>query len=99
VPQIGNLGFPGGAAPALAARFPLFRNRQLFRPIVTGGDVEGAVYGAIFVDFAGSVGLDLAASAYFAANAITFGEYRAFIRQKHPEHAETLETVRGFWDL
>lgn len=97
--QLGNLGLPGGAAPAPALRLPLLLNRQQLRPTVTGGDVEGAVYGAIFVDFAASVGLDLAASSYFAANAITFGEYRAFIRQKHPAHAETLENARGFWGL
>jgi hypothetical protein len=79
--------------------FPIALNRQFRKPAFTGGDVEGAVYGAIFVDFAASVGLDFAASSYFKANAITFGEYRDFINQNHPEHAATLETVRVFWGL
>ena len=73
--------------------------RLLRRPTVTGGDVEGAVYSAIFVDFARFVGLDFAASAYFEANALTFGQYREFIRTEHPQHADTLEQVRGFWGL
>ncbi len=67
--------------------------------MITGGDVEGAVFGAIFVDFASTVGLDFAASTYFAANALTFGEYRGFINKHHPEHSETLEQVRRFWGL
>lgn len=73
--------------------------RFVIRPIVTGGDVEGAVYGAIFVDFARFVGLDFAASSYFKANALTFGQYRTFINDHHPEHAARLETVRVFWGL
>lgn len=86
--------------PSPPSAFPLRQgNRQLVRPTVTGGAVEGAVYAAIFVDFAASVGLDFAASSYFAANAITFGEYRAHINSNHPEHAQTLEAVRSFWRL
>ena len=92
--------FPGTvAATPPSPRFPLLRNRLLFRPTVTGGDVEGAIYSAIFVDFAATVGLDFAASSYFAANAITFGEYRAFINNQYPEHSETLEQVQLFWRL
>jgi hypothetical protein len=86
-------------APSPPPRFPLLRNRILLRPTVTGGDVEGAIYGAIFVDFAATVGLDFAASSYFAANAITFGEYRTFINDHHPQHAQALEAARSFWGL
>jgi hypothetical protein len=71
--------------------------RLLRRPTVTGGDVEGAVYTAIFLDFAALVGLDLAASSYFAANALTIGQYREFIAANHPEHLAALDTVRDFW--
>jgi hypothetical protein len=91
---------PGGLGPQPPRGFPIVRgDRRWVRPTVTGGAVEGAVYAAVFVDFAASVGLDFAASSYFAANAITFGEYRAFINGNHPEHAQTLETVRSFWGL
>jgi hypothetical protein len=84
----------GGFQPATRAL-----GRALLSPVLTGGSVEGAVYGAIFVDFAATVGLDFAASCYFKANALTFGEYRSFINAQHPEHAETLEEVRNFWGL
>jgi hypothetical protein len=91
------LGAVGGTPPTPS--FPIVRNRLLLRPSVTGGDVEGAIYSAIFVDFAAAVGLDFAASSYFAANAITFGEYRTFINNNHPQHAAALETARTFWGL
>jgi hypothetical protein len=80
-------------------RFPLLWTRGLLRPTVTDGNVEGAIYSAIFVDFAATVGLDFAASSYFAANAINFDEYRTFINDEHPQHARALETARNFWRL
>lgn len=90
--------FPATALPP-TQRSSLLRSRFLRRPTVTGGDVEGAVYSAIFVDFASAVGLDLAASSYFAANAITFGEYRSYIESQFPEHSQALERARRFWGL
>ena len=99
IPFAGRLrGSFRGPSPSRA--LPIVRcNRLWVRPTVTGGAVEGAVYAAVFVDFAASVGLDFAASSYFAANAITFGEYRTYINSNHPEHAQTLDTVRKFWGL
>jgi hypothetical protein len=92
-PPIGGGAQPGpGPMPALDIHI-------LHAPTVTGGDVEGAVYSAIFVDFASRVGLDLAASSFFSANALTFGEYQAFINNRHPQHAATIEAVRKFWKL
>lgn len=68
-------------------------------PRFTGGDCEGAVYGAIFTDFAQDAGLDVAASAFFKANALTFGEYRDFIHREMPQHDAALERARAFWRL
>jgi hypothetical protein len=90
-----NLGGYGNTVSIPASPVP----RNLLQPILSGGDVEGAVYGAIFADFARFTGLDFAVSAYFKANAITFGEYRGFINRRHPEHAEILEEICGFWGL
>jgi hypothetical protein len=90
-----NLGGGGNTIPAPAARV----SRDLLQAIVTGGDVEGAVYSAIFVDFASFVGLDFAASSFFEANALTFGQYREFINDQYPQHSGTLEQVRSFWGL
>lgn len=69
------------------------------KPRISGGDVEGAVYAAIFVDFASRVGLNFAASSYFKANALSFGEYRNFIRERYSDRAAELEAVRSFWSL
>jgi hypothetical protein len=104
IPQLPNLNLGplggGGGAIGLAIGSLFFRLTRLFRrATVTGADVEGAIFGAIFVDFAGFVGLNFAASSYFAANALTFGQYRTFINDKHPEHAASLELVRRFWGL
>lgn len=92
---------PGGRArffPAVRSILGSFI-RLFHQPTVTNGDVEGAVYSAIFVDFANRVGLDFAASSYFEANALTFGQYRDFINTQHPEHSAALEQVRQFWGL
>jgi hypothetical protein len=75
------------------------RERRFRRPIVTGDDVEGAVFGAIFVDFAREVGLGLAASIYFEANALNFGQYWTFVDAEYPQHADALEDARIFWKL
>ena len=60
------------------------RSRRFRRPIVTGSDVEGAVFGAIFIDFAREVGLPLAASLYFEAQALDFGRYREVCQHPLP---------------
>jgi hypothetical protein len=90
-----RLAIPTGPVPRLQ---PIDRHTRR-RPKYTGGDREGAVYGAIFTDFAMSVGLDVAASAYFKANALTFGEYRDFIHRTMPQHDAALEKARVFWGL
>ena len=86
---------PGAAHLAETIR----RSRIFRRPVVTGSDVEGAVFGAIFVDFAWAVGLPLAASIYFEAGALDFGRYQRYVNDQYPQHADRLETVREFWDL
>lgn len=98
LPHLPPLPGGGGTQPGTAPQ-PALDIHVLHRPVVTSGDVEGAVYSAVFVDFASRVGLDLAASSFFAANALTFGEYQAFINSRHPEHAATIEGVRQFWRL
>jgi hypothetical protein len=94
-PDGNNLDGGGDTVTIPASRVP----RDLLQPVVSGGDVEGAVYGAIFADFARFTGLDFAASAYFKANAITFGKYRKFINDRHPEYTEVLDEACDFWGL
>jgi hypothetical protein len=82
-----------------ARRFLVQITRIFRRPEVVGGDVEGAVYSAIFVDFASAVGLDFAASSYFEANAVTIDEYQQFIDDQHPEHSTALDRALSFWGI
>ncbi|HST05630.1 MAG TPA: hypothetical protein VLQ48_12965 [Chloroflexia bacterium] len=95
----GNTG--GGAPLPGSLHLAPAVSRLLRQPMagLTGGDMEGAVYAAIFADFGSQVGLDFAASTYFKANALTFGEYRAFVNSHHPEHSAALEAARSFWGL
>jgi hypothetical protein len=72
------------------------------RRVARGGNLEGAVYGAIFVHFAKNVGLRTAVNAYFqsaAAGAITFGGYKSWVADNLPEHLAALENVQETWDL
>jgi hypothetical protein len=98
-PGFPALGGGGGVTAAGTGPRPALDIHILHKPVVTEDDVEGAVYSAIFVDFASRVGLDLAASSYFAANALTFGEYETFIKNTHPELTDTIASVRKFWKL
>jgi hypothetical protein len=90
-----NLGGASNNTRASAAPTP----RDMLQPNVSGGNVEGAVYGAIFADFASSVGLDFAVTSYFQANAINFDQYHEFINDQHPGHSARMEQVRRFWGL
>ena len=46
-----------------------------------GRDVEGAVMGVLFIDFADSplTGLDYVVNSYITSNALSFDDYRNFI--------------------
>jgi hypothetical protein len=70
--------------------------------VIAGPDDEGAVYGCIFVDFARSVGLRMAVSAYLrsaSAQAASFGEYKDWIREHQPEHLPELTEAQARWGL
>ena len=83
------------------------RVAELDGPLATGtvtpndglesSSVEGAVYGAIFLDLARrtGVGLSRAVRAYFDSRAITFGQFRTFVDDQRPELSAALDDVRG----
>lgn len=92
LPPSNNLG--GRLAP-VGRRVPL-------RPLFTGGDDEGAVFGAIFVDFASRTSLDTAVSAYLnsARDGVrTFGQYRTWIRDNFPSETAALDNAAAVWVL
>jgi len=69
---------------------------------LSGSDDEGSVYGCIFVDFARRVGLRTAVNAYLrsaASGAITFGQYRNWIRDNRPQHLTAIDAARATWGL
>lgn len=69
-------------------------------PLITGGDdVEGAVYGAIFLDFARRVGLRETAGHYFRSKAISFDAYRNFINTTEAAFTNEMTAVVNTWDL
>jgi hypothetical protein len=68
----------------------------------SGSDDEGSVYGCIFVDFARRVGLRTAANAYLrsaASGALSFGEYKIWVSDNHPEHLNALQAAQQTWGL
>jgi hypothetical protein len=67
-----------------------------------GSDDEGSVYGCIFVDFARRVGLRTAANAYLrsaSSGALTFGEYKTWVKDNRPEHLNALKAAQQTWGL
>ncbi|KAK4888027.1 hypothetical protein LTR27_013016 [Elasticomyces elasticus] len=64
-----------------------------------GGDNEGAVYGAIFLDYAHRTTLKDAVDAYHLSKALSFGEYKTWIEIHRPAHANHIGAVAQTWDM
>lgn len=69
-------------------------------PDLTGNNVEGAVYGAIYLDFARRVGLREAVSLVLESNATSFSEFRNFVRGKGDSNlTSAINAVRNTWGM
>jgi hypothetical protein len=66
---------------------------------IQGPDMEGAVYGAIFLDFASRVGLRDTVRAYFLSGATDFGLYRRYVHDRLPQHAQAIDAAQQAWGL
>jgi len=65
-----------------------------------GSNMEGAVYAAIYVDFAQRVGLSTAINYIFNSQATTFDEYRSHIIGRNiAEHTTAINAVRRRWGM
>ena len=65
-----------------------------------GNNVEGAIYGAIFLDFAKRVrSLRTTVNAFFRSKALSFEEYRAWIDANRSEFTSDLDAVVDTWKL
>lgn len=63
--------------------------------------IEGSIYGAIFLDFARrpGVGLRTAVNAYIRSKALSFGEFRTWVRRNLPNLRTQLDDVVSTWTL
>jgi len=69
-------------------------------PDLTGNNVEGAVYGAIYLDFARRVGLREAVGLVLESNATSFSEFRNFVRGKGDSNlTSAINAVRNTWGM
>lgn len=67
-----------------------------------GSDIEGAVFGGIFVDFADRVGFDLAIGEFFMCRELSFDGYRKQVRKSNRFSASQkgeLDDVARDWGL
>ena len=73
----------------------------LTRGLRSSTSIEGAVYGAIFIDFARrpGVGLRTVVEAYIKSKALSFGEFRSWINTNKPNLSATLDQVKLNWTL
>lgn len=60
-------------------------------------DVEGAVYGAIFVHFASLTNLATAVEAFYRSKAVTFDEYHGWVVTNMAQHKAAIDTVKRTW--
>ena len=69
-------------------------------PDLTGDDVEGAVYGAIYLDFASRVGLREAVGLVMDSNASTFTDFRNYVRGRGNEDwRRAINAARDTWGM
>jgi hypothetical protein len=78
--RLGNLRVIGlrGRLPANATNLTSLLVNKI-TPALTGKDVEGAVYGAIYLDFGGRVGLREAVGLVMDSSATTFAEFQTYV--------------------
>lgn len=69
------------------------------RPLFTTSDDEGAIYGAIFLDFARRTTPATAVWAYFQSHALNFRQYQSWIHAHMPQHTAAIDAVAVTWSL
>lgn len=93
-------------SPALAKILPGYKRIAtrgvdgVIRPRLTGEKVEGAVYGAIFLDFAGRTSLSTALNLFLRCHGFSFDDYAKFARkQRSGKYRSDLDAVAKTWKM
>jgi hypothetical protein len=69
-------------------------------PVLTNNDVEGAVYGAVYLDFASRVGLKEAVGLVVDSNATSFAEFRQYVLGRgNAAWTTAINAVRATWRM
>ena len=64
-----------------------------------GTSVEGAVYGALYLDLAGRIGLETVLETVFESEKLTFGAYRDWIDENRSQYSDDLDEVASVWQM
>ncbi|MGD6980998.1 hypothetical protein [Citricoccus sp. CH26A] len=76
------------------------RTRTGVAPALTRASVEGAVYGAIYLDFASRVGLREAVGLVLDSNAASFSELQTYIHGRgNPQWTNAIDEVETTWEM
>ena len=92
--------------PSLAGLLPNYKRvatrtaRGKIEPRLTGQKVEGAVYGAIFLDFANRTSLSNALNLYLRCHGFSYGDYASFAsKQRSGAYRNHLRAVGKTWQM
>lgn len=99
-------GVPRGVAPLDPALLGSLRGAIAvptippLTPSLTGNNVEGAVYGAVYLDFARRVGLREAVGLAIQSEATTFAEFQTYVHGRNDAAwTEAIDAVAAVWGM
>jgi hypothetical protein len=100
-------GVPPGRRPPIDPNIltrrpgqPALPTMQSVTPSLTGNDVEGAVYGAVYLDFGRRVGLREAVGLVIDSNATTFAEFQAYVHGRGNDGwTIAIDAIAAVWGM
>ena len=94
-----RLALPRVTPPTLPANFTALLQSTV-HPAITGNDFEGAVYGAIYLDFGARVGLRDAVGLVLDSNATTFAEFQTYVHgRNNPQWSQSIDAAATTWGM
>ncbi|MET1111408.1 MAG: hypothetical protein ABWX67_07785 [Allosphingosinicella sp.] len=74
-------------------------NLAIVPKIRKGNNVEGALYGALYLQLGRRIGLKQVVEHILKSDATTFDEFRHFMNRRYPAHKDDIESTALNWDL